>query len=81
MSSEPNRNEPCPCGSGRKYKNCCQGKVSWRDNSLLMGAGVALLLIIGIVLASMAFSKLDQEGRAPDCPPGQVWSADHGHCH
>ncbi|WP_300767828.1 SEC-C metal-binding domain-containing protein [uncultured Acetatifactor sp.] len=17
------RNEPCPCGSGRKYKNCC----------------------------------------------------------
>ena len=21
------RNEPCPCGSGKKYKNCC-GKVS-----------------------------------------------------
>jgi len=20
------RNEPCPCGSGKKYKNCCQGK-------------------------------------------------------
>ena len=20
---EPSRNEPCPCGSGRKYKNCC----------------------------------------------------------
>ncbi|MEQ8966582.1 MAG: UPF0149 family protein [Azospirillaceae bacterium] len=20
------RNEPCPCGSGRKYKNCCLGK-------------------------------------------------------
>ncbi len=20
------RNEPCPCGSGKKYKNCC-GKV------------------------------------------------------
>jgi uncharacterized protein YecA (UPF0149 family) len=20
------RNEPCPCGSGRKYKKCC-GKV------------------------------------------------------
>ena len=19
----PNRNEPCPCGSGKKYKNCC----------------------------------------------------------
>lgn len=22
------RNEPCPCGSGKKYKRCCQGKVS-----------------------------------------------------
>ena len=21
--SKPNRNDPCPCGSGRKYKNCC----------------------------------------------------------
>ena len=20
---EPGRNEPCPCGSGRKYKRCC----------------------------------------------------------
>ena len=23
----PGRNDPCPCGSGKKYKNCC-GKVS-----------------------------------------------------
>ena len=20
---EPGRNDPCPCGSGEKYKNCC----------------------------------------------------------
>jgi preprotein translocase subunit SecA len=20
---KPGRNEPCPCGSGRKFKNCC----------------------------------------------------------
>ncbi|MBO4251054.1 MAG: SEC-C domain-containing protein [Clostridia bacterium] len=19
----PKRNDPCPCGSGKKYKNCC----------------------------------------------------------
>jgi len=23
--SLPERNEPCPCGSGRKFKNCCAG--------------------------------------------------------
>lgn len=22
----PGRNDPCPCGSGKKYKNCCIGK-------------------------------------------------------
>lgn len=20
---KPGRNDPCPCGSGKKYKNCC----------------------------------------------------------
>ena len=24
--SKLGRNDPCPCGSGRKYKNCCLGK-------------------------------------------------------
>jgi methionyl aminopeptidase len=24
--SKVGRNDPCPCGSGRKYKRCCQGK-------------------------------------------------------
>ncbi|MHC4985462.1 MAG: SEC-C metal-binding domain-containing protein, partial [Planctomycetota bacterium] len=22
------RNDPCPCGSGKKYKKCCEGKGS-----------------------------------------------------
>jgi tetratricopeptide (TPR) repeat protein len=25
-SREPARNDPCPCGSGRKFKHCCAGK-------------------------------------------------------
>lgn len=24
--SKPNRNDPCPCGSGKKYKKCCGAK-------------------------------------------------------
>jgi SWIM/SEC-C metal-binding protein len=23
LEKKPNRNEPCPCGSGKKYKKCC----------------------------------------------------------
>jgi len=22
---KPGRNDPCPCGSGKKYKKCCLG--------------------------------------------------------
>ncbi|NAW65274.1 YecA family protein [Photobacterium halotolerans] len=25
---KPGRNDPCPCGSGKKYKHCCMNKVS-----------------------------------------------------
>jgi len=24
--TEPSRNDPCPCGSGKKYKKCCMFK-------------------------------------------------------
>ena len=23
VPKKPRRNEPCPCGSGKKYKDCC----------------------------------------------------------
>jgi uncharacterized protein len=26
MSKKAGRNDPCPCGSGKKYKSCCWGK-------------------------------------------------------
>ena len=26
MSKKINRNDPCPCGSGKKYKQCCLNK-------------------------------------------------------
>jgi uncharacterized protein len=27
----PERNDPCPCGSGKKFKNCCIGKPMYRN--------------------------------------------------
>lgn len=29
MGHKIGRNQPCPCGSGKKYKNCCENKVDW----------------------------------------------------
>ena len=28
-ASKIGRNKPCPCGSKKKYKNCCSGKTDW----------------------------------------------------
>jgi len=34
-----NRNDPCPCGSGRKYKKCCQEQTSGTRPSLVPQPG------------------------------------------
>ena len=26
VDAQPGRNEPCPCGSGKKFKKCCANK-------------------------------------------------------
>ncbi len=32
---KPGRNEPCPCGSGKKYKRCCMNSVSKQHVSMV----------------------------------------------
>lgn len=39
--SKPGRNDPCPCGSGRKYKRCCIDKKP-REHSVLIGSSEPL---------------------------------------
>ena len=56
MSNHPGRNDPCPCGSGKKYKYCCAlkkdrlsiGVQAW---FVLVGA----MLLIGAWLALTRF--------------------------
>ena len=31
---EPSRNEPCPCGSGKKYKVCCLAKANTEQENI-----------------------------------------------
>ena len=31
MSYQARRNDPCPCGSGRKYKKCCLARRKEED--------------------------------------------------
>mgnify|MGYP002631780494 CR=1 FL=1 len=69
------RNEPCPCGSGEKYKKCCQGTEpgGTRNRLLLLAVGVAALVAILAGFGSVTSEKSSAGGR--------IWSAEHGHYH
>jgi hypothetical protein len=60
--SRPNRNDPCPCGSGKKYKACCQ----FRDRAL-----ERLLRLAGEPPMARGEAPWDDAVRA-----AEVWEAD-----
>lgn len=90
------RNEPCPCGSKLKYKNCCAGK-SQRGVSKGLIALLAVIAIIAAVGVIGAITGRNKESAIPaatggvatspgkpqpgPAPPGKVWSVEHGHWH
>lgn len=39
--NKPGRNDPCPCGSGKKYKRCCIDKKP-RVRSVMIGSSEPL---------------------------------------
>lgn len=72
------RNSPCPCGSGKKYKQCCglagagtRGSGRW----IVFAVGVALLL------GALGFMRALSTDTAIEARPGRVWSSEHGHWH
>lgn len=38
--SKATRNDPCPCGSGKKYKKCCWGKDQDRRATMRKSPGL-----------------------------------------
>lgn len=74
------RNQPCPCGSGSKYKHCCEQKDKqpfMSRTGLIMGLAVAVVLAGGVA----AFFNESSSGAESSAPAGKVWSAEHGHYH
>lgn len=72
------RNDPCSCGSGKKFKHCCATKTEspWGGRILM---AVVLALIAGGVFAGIT-AVTSHSGTAGPAP-GQVWSPEHGHYH
>ncbi|HLG88963.1 MAG TPA: sulfotransferase [Alphaproteobacteria bacterium] len=61
----PGRNDPCPCGSGRKYKHCCAGG---QQRGVQTGAGPdAPDLFVAISNQGLAHLRAHRPAAAADC--------------
>jgi len=76
MKSKINRNDSCPCGSGKKYKNCHENKETKNTSKVPLILGIIFIIAIGII-----FLKPNQTLKSSGGKPGQVWSEEHGHWH
>ncbi len=54
--SKPGRNDPCPCGSGQKYKRCCLPKDQQAESAALKAAA-----------AQAAEAAAHEHVHGPDC--------------
>jgi hypothetical protein len=72
------RNDRCPCGSGRKFKKCCESTQRQARTSRLLIA-IVVAALAGAVYAG--FAGFDEDTAGATARPGQVWSPEHGHYH
>ena len=65
----PRRNDPCPCGSGKKYKHCheAQARPATRYKSLAMVIGLGALMI-----GALWFAKVSTAPDSPVMPASMV---------
>ncbi len=70
------RNDLCPCGSGRKYKKCCEASErSGGTQSKMM-----LIVVGGALIAALVAGIASFSGERP-AGATRVWSTEHGHYH
>ena len=75
--SHTGRNDACPCGSGKKYKKCCELKQRKTKSSTLLLLVVGLLMAAGVAAGIAEFvGDRRHVGRTQG-----VWSPEHGHYH
>ncbi len=75
------RNEPCSCGSGKKFKKCCGvPKEDHTESALRVGRVAALLFVaVAVVAAGRSFLGAGESGAVDEVE--RVWSMEHGHWH
>lgn len=82
---EVGRNDPCPCGSGKKYKNCHQKEEKTkrsRNKTYLIGLIILIFVVLAVANFVIDMNEPDRSSKPPGpAPAGKVWSEEHGHYH
>ena len=84
MIAKIGRNDPCPCGSGRKYKHCCGRAATTRDPDEKDHAGAGERALdwlasrhrkaAGVAIGAMLFGGLTDEERATlETQDDEIW--------
>jgi hypothetical protein len=75
--ARPGRNDPCPCGSGKKYKRCHESREQqgWPSSRVLM------LVVGGVVAAALAAVVASFNSGSGGSEDVRIWSSEHGHYH
>jgi hypothetical protein len=69
------RNDACPCGSGRKFKKCCESKTESATRSRM------LLIVVGIAVVGALAAGVASFRARPESGGVRVWDPAHGHYH
>ena len=77
-ATKAGRNDACPCGSGKKFKKCCERKTAAASRSGRLWMAIVAVLVLGGIGA--AVTSFNGDGSRLQLP-GQVWSPEHGHYH
>jgi hypothetical protein len=75
------RNAPCPCGSGKKYKNCCRNKSAAMPLSQKLLIALLGFILVGGLMIGIATMKSSDGHMGLDAGKGRVWSDEHQHWH
>jgi hypothetical protein len=69
------RNDPCPCGSGKKFKRCHEVKQQSGLGSRVMLIVIACAMLAAVVIGIVSYSSSDPTAGV------RIWSTEHGHYH
>ncbi|MCH9625018.1 MAG: hypothetical protein S4CHLAM123_01820 [Chlamydiales bacterium] len=68
MNKKVGRNDPCPCGSGKKYKNCCMLKEKENSAAKYTASGKRKFKAKVLSATDKSLSIFSKSASMPDAP-------------